>query len=129
MRFLDTTIANLKSALDLRLFRQNLLAGNVANADTPGYRPVDVDFDEAMASAVATARIRSPGGGLPLSARAESFIIPAAETTPDLDGNAVDLDRSLVALSENALHYGASARATSKKLAILRYVASDGTTS
>ena len=38
----------------------------------------------------------------------------------------VDLDRTMVALAENGLQYGASARAAGKKLAILRYVSSDG---
>jgi flagellar basal-body rod protein FlgB len=42
------------------------------------------------------------------------------------DGNTVDLDRTMVAMAENAIQYGASARAAGKKLAILRYVASDG---
>ncbi len=45
---------------------------------------------------------------------------------PGIDGNAVDLDRTLVAVSENALQYGASAKAAGKKLGILRYVANDG---
>ena len=42
------------------------------------------------------------------------------------DGNAVDLDRAMVALAQNGLQYAASAKAAGKKLAILRYVASDG---
>jgi flagellar basal-body rod protein FlgB len=42
------------------------------------------------------------------------------------DGNTVDLDRTMVAMAENALQYSAAARAAGKKLALLRYVASDG---
>ena len=42
------------------------------------------------------------------------------------DGNRVDLDRTMTALAENGLEYSAGSRAASKKLAILRYVASDG---
>ncbi len=38
----------------------------------------------------------------------------------------MDVDRALVAVAENALQYGAAARAAGKKLALLRYVASDG---
>ena len=45
---------------------------------------------------------------------------------PGLDGNAVDLDRTMGAIAENAIQYGAAAKAAAKKLAILRYVASDG---
>jgi flagellar basal-body rod protein FlgB len=43
------------------------------------------------------------------------------------DRNAFDVDRALAAVAENAIQYGAAARAAQKKLAILRYVASDGT--
>jgi flagellar basal-body rod protein FlgB len=52
--------------------------------------------------------------------------IRVAEGETGLDGNGVDLDRTMVELSRNALLYGASSRSAGKKLAILRYVASDG---
>ncbi len=61
---------------------------------------------------------RPKASDLPLTA--------ASGSAPGIDGNAVDADRALVALAENALQYGAVARAAGKKLAILRYVASDG---
>jgi flagellar basal body rod protein FlgB len=53
-------------------------------------------------------------------------LIDAAGSSPSMDGNRVDLDRTMVALAENGLQYGASAKAAGKKLAILRYVSSDG---
>jgi flagellar basal-body rod protein FlgB len=43
----------LEAALQLRSTRAELLASNVANADTPGYRAVDLDFDGALQSAIA----------------------------------------------------------------------------
>jgi flagellar basal-body rod protein FlgB len=43
-----------------------------------------------------------------------------------LDGNGVDLDKTMVELSRNGLLYGAAAKAAGKKLSILKYVASDG---
>ena len=42
------------------------------------------------------------------------------------DGNAVDIDRTMSALAENALQYQASTRVVAKKMALLKYVASDG---
>jgi flagellar basal-body rod protein FlgB len=134
MRVFDRTLAALERSLDVRLERQNVLAGNVANADTPGFVPRDVDFARAMAQAPMPAA--GPGGGAggpttgldgPRAAPASGVALCTAEgAAAGLDGNAVDLDRTMVALAQNALQYQASARAAGKKLAILRYVASDG---
>ena len=57
---------------------------------------------------------------------ATSLIRDGKGTSPSIDGNAVDLDRTMAGMAENSLQYGASARAAGKKLAILRYVVSDG---
>jgi flagellar basal-body rod protein FlgB len=139
MRIFDATLSTLERALDVRLARQSVLAGNVANADTPGFQPRELDFAAAMAAVApgASARPTAEGtvraGDVALStsgalgpAAAEEFIGAVPGAAPGLDGNAVDLDRTLVAVSENAMQYGASARAAGKKLAILRYVANDG---
>lgn len=115
MKLFDTTLTTLKDALDLRLARQSVLAANLANADTPGYKPVDLDFEAAMAEASAGA-----------AADPERFVVPAEGISPGFDGNGVDLDQAMVGVADNAIQYGAAARAASKKLAILRYVASDG---
>jgi len=134
MRLFDKTMTTIESSLDVRLARQNLLAGNVANADTPGFRPRDLDF----ASALAEARQRhdpappAPGvreGDLPLVANtlpAMGQVVDAAAGAPGIDGNRVDLDRTMVSLAENALQYGASTRSLTKKLSILRLVATEG---
>jgi len=53
-------------------------------------------------------------------------VVDLPSSNASLDGNTVDLDRTMVAMAENALQYGASARAAGRKLAILKYVASDG---
>ena len=133
MKLFDTTLTHLERSLDVRLVRHNLLAGNLANADTPRYIPKDVDFSAAMAGATAEggqvvttdARHISVDG---VNAGSGDVPITTGEgASPTLDGNRVDLDRTMVAMAENGLQYAAGARAASKKLAILRYVASDGT--
>jgi flagellar basal-body rod protein FlgB len=142
MKLFDTTLARLQSSLDVRLARQNVLGGNLANVDTPGYQPRDLDFEAAMKARVATldatpaatpAQTSSAPieGHLALETTAPSQGEPAsfikvADSAGGLDGNGVDLDRTMVELSRNALLYGASTKAAGKKLAILRYVASDG---
>ncbi len=136
MRIFDATLSTLERSLDVRLARQSVLAGNVANADTPGYVARDLDFSAAMAaarSAVEQPSAASPAreGDLPIAAARsasapEAFVHADPAAAPGLDGNAVDLDRTLGAVAENALQYGAAAKAAAKKLAILKYAASDG---
>jgi len=160
----DTTLTTLERALDARLLRHNVLAGNLANANTPGYLPRDVDFAAAMRRSLDPAGPAGPGlppparevapdainlasfaprGAAPIRAASADLPLDLADgsaggalgspivTAPGagagLDGNAVDVDRALTAVAENAIQYNASARAASKKLAILRYAASDGT--
>jgi flagellar basal-body rod protein FlgB len=152
VKLFDATLGTLERALDARLLRHNVLAGNLANSDTPGYIPRDVDFAAAMREARDTGGAPPvPRAGLTLASAGHAVSgaddIPlgaagALESTPPgapgspvttvqgagagLDGNAVDVDRALAAVAENAIQYNAAARAAGKKLAILRYVASDG---
>jgi flagellar basal-body rod protein FlgB len=138
VRIFDATLSTLERSLDVRLARQAVLAGNVANADTPGYSARELDFDAAMAAtagglvpAPSLAAESRPGDMPVLAGRSsptdpEAFVFTDPAPAPGLDGNAVDLDRTLGAVAENAIQYGAAAKAAAKKLAILRYVASDG---
>jgi flagellar basal-body rod protein FlgB len=136
VRIFDATLSTLERALDVRLARQGVLAGNVANANTPGFVAKELDFDAAMDAAgggVAEPTLAAPAreGDLSVAGRLApgapgSFVRDDPAASPGLDGNAVDLDRTLGAVAENAIQYGAAAKAAAKKLAILRYVASDG---
>ncbi len=129
MKLFDATLGKIETALDLRLERQNLLTSNVANADTPGYVPRDFDFAKAMAEAEAPLAMAQPEGTSGSLARAAATAQPQlANTRPGFDQNRVDADQAMVALAENGLQYGANAQAANKKLAILLYAASDGST-
>ena len=141
MKIFDNTLARLERSLDVRLARHNVLSANVANVDTPGYNAKDVDFQAAMAAtntgtagSAESMTLAAPEGGTHIGAgsvgttgRAPDMpLVDAAGSAPSMDGNQVDLDRTMVSLAENGMQYGASARAAGKKLAILRYVSSDG---
>lgn len=112
MRLFSDSLATLERSLEVRGQRHAVLAGNVANADTPGFKPLDIDFETAMAEGRSGATMAEENAAL--------------AGTPGVDGNTVDVDRAMAALAENGIQYGAAARAASKKLAILRYVAGDG---
>lgn len=141
MKLFDTTLTRLQESLDVRLVEHNVLAGNIANSDTPGYKPKALDFSQAMMAAqeagstqaltTTNAMHLGPGGtSVDSSSRAmaaaTSLVSDSSGTSANFDGNEVDLDRTMAGLAENSLQYGASARAAGKKLAILRYVVSDG---
>jgi len=135
MKIFDTTLTQVERSLDVRLARQGVLSGNVANADTPGYKPKDVDFMSAMSQAMQDIRPMAHTDPLHMSTSGEvagggpdvdSFVHEVSGGTPSFDGNEVDLDTTMSAMAENAIQYGANARAASAKLAILKYVVSDG---
>jgi len=139
VKIFDSTLKTLERSLDIRLVEQNVLAGNVANADTPGYKPKELDFTAAMQAANADAGAETmaatspdhmgPNGGSAGTSTndiATSMIVDGRGTSPSFDGNAVDLDRTMAGMAENGLQYGASAKAAGKKLAILRYVIDGG---
>jgi flagellar basal-body rod protein FlgB len=130
MKIFDDTLARLERSLDVRLTRHGVLAGNVANVDTPGYRPKDVDFaaemDAAAARPIEQTHARHLDATGALGQAGGVRVVETAGAAPGLDGNEVDLDKTMTAMAENAIQYQANARAASKKLALLKYVASDG---
>jgi flagellar basal-body rod protein FlgB len=124
-------------SMRLRSMRHELLAGNIANADTPGYRAKDIDFAAALRALVApeNAPAKFPKGGIHLiGARPLDFpqggaLDPALvvqEAEAKLDGNSVDLDRQIANLVENSLSYETSLALLGRKLAGLRYAISEG---
>lgn len=93
------------TALALREQRLQLLAGNIANADTPNYKAQDLDFNSALRAAL------QPGaevGGDAIAAAAASASYARASSQPSLDGNTVDGDRENATFAQASLEYRAS---------------------
>jgi flagellar basal-body rod protein FlgB len=104
-------------ALNLRAERQKVLASNIANSDTPGYKARDFDFAAALNTAVGD---REMAGGLPLTTTHARHITghglaPAGDVDlayrnpdqPSLDGNTVNMNAEGVQFMDNAVHYRA----------------------
>lgn len=93
----DTLFGIHAAALTVRSQRMGLLASNIANASTPGFKARDLDFQQALNAA------ESPGG---LSAAAtdaaSKYRVP---TQASLDGNTVELSTEQTAFAENAVAY------------------------
>ena len=111
---IDKEISFVQSALNLRARRQEILAANIANSDTPNYKARDLDFAAALKTAMGGA-----GGSLALSRTSARHLDGAsgaggagsahvkfrAALQPSLDGNTVDADVERAHFAENALHY------------------------
>lgn len=79
-------------ALDLRTQKQSVIASNIANADTPGFKAQDINFKTEMAKAL---------NGIQKPAE----LLYRTETQSAADGNTVDMDTERAAMAENAMQY------------------------
>ncbi len=86
-------------ALELRSQRMGLLASNIANAATPGYKARDIIFDAALKSSMK---------GKTTEAAAASATAYRVPVMPSLDGNTVELSTEQAAFAENAVAYSAT---------------------
>jgi flagellar basal-body rod protein FlgB len=126
----------LELSMRVRGARHEVLSANIANADTPGYRPRDLDFRAVIQAAMdfddyPVSREHQLDSMLETSLNWENLIYePVSDGERHgeerLDGNRVSLDRQLALLNENALSYEANLTLLSRALAKLRYVISDG---
>ena len=120
------TLGGLEHALRYRLARQAVVAGNVANADTPGYRRADVDFEAALGAAAGRLRTSDPrhiggGGGSGVGGAGDTnwrVVREAASDSPDRNG--VDFDRELLQLSRNAGAFTEAATVHARIAALVR---------
>ncbi|WP_338562854.1 flagellar basal body rod protein FlgB [Erwinia sp. E_sp_B04_7] len=112
---LDAALRFNTEALNLRAQRQEILASNIANADTPGYQARDIDFASQLNKVMEQGR--SQGAGMSLAVTSARHI--PAETLqpasmdlmyripdqPSMDGNTVDMDRERTQFADNSLKY------------------------
>jgi flagellar basal-body rod protein FlgB len=111
---LEQDLSSIRSALGARGYRQELLASNIANADTPHYKARDIDFKAALSTAQGT---RSAGSVAPVTlARTQAGHLGGGDESPfggaaryrseyqgAVDGNTVNMDVERAAFAENAL--------------------------
>ena len=123
----DSYLGVNQPALQLQAYRAEVLASNLANADTPNYKARDIDFRAALSEAAA-----GQSGNLPLAATEPGHIEPVASVDSEydllyrqpyqasLDGNTVEGQVEMAAYSDNAMRYLTTLRILSNKLNTLR---------
>lgn len=129
----DPIYYQLERVMDLRAEQQSTLASNLANASTPHYRAKELDFSrilgEVMELPTATMPMTNTEGGH-LGGLSGVFARPEIiEHEPPpwaLDGNSVNPELENVKIVENSLAFGATTRATAKKLAMLKLAVTEG---
>jgi len=117
----DSAFGPHAKALELRAKRSEVLASNIANANTPGFKARDFDFHKALKLATSQQsgnierthpeHLSSDSGGVPVKM---DYITPFQTGTGD--GNTVDLPSQQVAFSENSMEYLMSLRFLNGKI-------------
>ena len=124
MTIFDRTMRLLQRSLDLRSARQRVIASNLANEETPGYRASELTFVDQLQSAhkgrlpiVMTATqsrhfgVHGPQGVQAVTGKLGE--VPAGDLP--LDANSVNLELEMAKLSENAMQYNAAATILAKR--------------
>ena len=134
-KLFDNLIDTVGKSLDLRVKRENIISSNISNIDTPGYTPMDISFDDELKELLdkdknnevdiqATDKMHITDEINIDDIEGELFFDPHA--SPNNDRNTVDLDQEMSKLSINSILYNAQVTVLNKKLALLKYAATDG---
>lgn len=114
---LNGTLNFHETALALREQRQQLLASNIANADTPNYKARDIEFGRAMQAALTRSGPQTSGlvktsaahlGGTGAPATGDAALRYRTVQQGSVDGNTVDMDTERNQFADNAIRYEAS---------------------
>lgn len=112
----DFTTQLLQRALAASELRQRVIAHNVANVQTPGFKRSRVDFERHLTSAMSKSQLLS----------VQPNVVVEKETMGRADGNNVDLEREMTMMAENQIYHAALTRQFSDHFARLRSVIHEG---
>lgn len=133
---IDTGLDFFRQVLSLRAYRQEILSADIANASTPGFKAVDLDFAGALHAAsgrkandpppasrrvwlVDDPRHMTVGAAGPGADAVAAYVKYQSGSEVTLDGNSVDLNHEKVAAAENAVQYEAATTFTSMTIRML----------
>ena len=109
---IDNTQLGLERAISGASMRQSVLANNLANAETPGFRRMDLDFHGALAMAMKSTDAAT--------IEATNFTPQQDGQTMRADGNGVDVDTESAAMAKNGLEYEALVSVAKARISILQ---------
>ncbi len=133
IRIADQTIAVLQKSLDLRAQKQQVIAGNIANAETPGYSARKLTFEDNLRKAINTPEMagqKSHAKHFPIGtngiSNVQGTLTKQVNSSPLGDGNSVSVDDEMFDLAENQILFEAASQMIKKKFSMLKFAASDG---
>lgn len=104
-----------EKALDVRVFYQKILASNIANVETPGYKEKELDFRTELQ------RVAQDGSaGVQVTEKTEG------EGSYSIDDNTVDMENQIVKMTENTLMFNSLVQMINKKFSMIRYAINEG---
>ncbi|AGL01662.1 flagellar basal body rod protein FlgB [Desulfoscipio gibsoniae] len=118
----DTLSIILTKQLDTCTLRQRVIANNIANFNTPGFKKSEVSFQQQLKKALDDSHVKQNNNLAELTPK----IVQVKNTAMKADGNNVDIDQEMVNLATNTLLYRLATRVKSDKGNILSYVIKGG---
>ncbi|WP_130831393.1 flagellar basal body rod protein FlgB [[Erwinia] mediterraneensis] len=125
-----------QEALSLLNKRQDILASNIANADTPGYMARDIDFSKSLKAALSQQTSETGALALQLTSRhhisaqgknrLHNELLYRTPDQPSADGNTVDMDRERVNFADNSMKYQSSLSFLSAQIKSMMSVINQG---
>ena len=127
----DKALGIHQQALMLRQQRTELLAANIANADTPGYKARDIDFKQALGSvqgqqlSMSRSNVAHMDGPVPLSDN-RAPVLYRMPQQPSLDGNTVETHVEQAEFADNSMRYQATMSFLSSRFSGLKSILQGG---
>ena len=129
----DRSMLLLSKSLDLRSVNQQVIAANLANAETPGYAPARFEFEAELQQALqrtgiplATTHHQHIPAGATAIEQVHGTVTRHPDTTGIGDRNGVSVDEEMIRMSENQLMYETAAQLLKKKMTVLKYAVQGG---
>ncbi|NOX35008.1 MAG: flagellar basal body rod protein FlgB [Deltaproteobacteria bacterium] len=132
-RIFGHTSKMIEKALDVSARRHDLIAGNIANMDTIGYKPRDLDFNKTLKRAMGKKEpdflAKTDPRHLPTTQDDEKTITMNGENSEEVDIyhlDTVDIDREMMNLTQNNIKYRTTTEMLLRKMKILNYAIDEG---
>ncbi|MBN8549619.1 MAG: flagellar basal body rod protein FlgB [Deltaproteobacteria bacterium] len=127
-KIFDNTLPGLTKAMDLTWQRNQAITSNIANAETPQYRAVDVNFEKELETAFGNTTgdlIKTDARHLDTSGSQSAHFTQDTSGATKADGNNVDIDIQMGKLAYNSGQYSIATNLMRKKLGVLRRIISE----
>lgn len=120
----DNVTNLLQSFLDVQSRRAQVVAGNIANADTPGYVAKDLDFESYLKEAAAQSEL--PRTKQNLNQLSQPTIVDQPISVMGMDGNTVDMGSEMAKMAQTGTNFNFGAKMLQSRLRLLRTAIREG---